>query len=66
MNAILSTSGWWVKAAPAVGPYPGTTFTTPGGKPASLMRAATANAVSGVCSAGFTITVHPKMCRKAK
>lgn len=49
-----------MRAAPAVGPYPGTTLTTPGGNPASLMRAATARAVSGVCSAGFRTIVHPE------
>lgn len=59
VKAILSTSGWCVSAAPAVGPYPGTTLTTPGGNPASLIRAATASAVRGVCSAGFRTIVHP-------
>ena len=34
VNAILLTSGWSTSAAPAVGPKPGTTFTTPGGNPA--------------------------------
>lgn len=60
VKATLSTSGWWVSAAPAVGPYPGITFTTPGGNPASLTKAATASAVNGVCSAGLTITVQPE------
>lgn len=30
----LSTSIWLARAAPAVGPYPETTFKTPGGRPA--------------------------------
>jgi len=59
VNATLSTSMWPLRAAPAVGPYPGTTFTTPSGMPASWARAATRRAVSGVCSAGFSTTVQP-------
>lgn len=59
VKAILSTWGWLVRAAPAVGPYPGMTFTTPGGKPASFTNAAIASAVSGVCSAGLMTRVHP-------
>jgi len=38
-------------AAPAVGPYPGTTLTTPLGNPASRAREATNSALRGVCSA---------------
>lgn len=34
VKAILSISMWWEMAEPAVWPYPGNTFTTPGGKPA--------------------------------
>lgn len=34
VKAILSTSMCSAIAIPAVGPYPGTKFTTPGGKPA--------------------------------
>jgi len=30
----LSTSIWLARAAPAVGPYPETTFRTPSGRPA--------------------------------
>src|SRR5262245_45820476 len=36
VKAILSTSRWPVSAAPAVGPKPGTTLTTPSGKPRFL------------------------------
>nr|AAX26378.1 unknown [Schistosoma japonicum] len=35
------------------------TLNTPGGKPASLNKAAKYNADNGVCSAGFNTTVHP-------
>lgn len=34
VKATLSISIWWEIAAPAVGPKPGTIFTTPGGNPA--------------------------------
>ena len=34
VKATLSTSSWEAMAAPAVGPNPGITLTTPGGKPA--------------------------------
>lgn len=41
VKEILLTSGWDDSAAPAVGPYPGTTFTTPGGNPAFKLRTLT-------------------------
>ncbi len=47
----LLMSRWFEIAAPAVGPYPGTTLTTPLGNPASRAREATNNALRGVCSA---------------
>ena len=34
VKATLSTFMWLAMAAPAVGPYPGMMFSTPGGKPA--------------------------------
>ena len=34
VKATLSMSMWLAMAAPAVGPNPGTMFTTPGGNPA--------------------------------
>lgn len=34
VKATLLTSMWLAMAAPAVGPNPGTMFTTPGGNPA--------------------------------
>lgn len=57
----LLISGCSAIAAPAVGPYPGITLITPAGKPASLLRAARYNAVKGVCSAGFKMSVQPKL-----
>ena len=59
VNATLLTSGWLTIAAPAVGPKPGITFTTPSGKPASFVNAATYSPVNGVCSASFITIVHP-------
>src|ERR1700751_5692591 len=59
VNAILSTPGCATSAAPAVSTNPLTIFTTPGGKPTSSNQFATPNAVSGVCSAGFSTHVQP-------
>lgn len=61
VKATLSISLWCEIAAPTEGPKPGTTLTTPGGKPASLINWAQYKAVKGVCSAGFKITVLPKI-----
>ncbi len=36
-----------------------TTLSTPAGRPASSASTASASAVSGVCSAGFSTTVQP-------
>ena len=41
------------------GSAPVTTSSTPGGMPACSASRASARAVSGVCSAGFTTTVQP-------
>src|ERR1035437_10004888 len=59
VKAILSTSGCDASAAPAVSPSPGTTSTTPSGKPASAINSANNSALSGVCSAGYNATVQP-------
>ena len=59
VNAILSTSGWAASASPAIAPGPGTTLTTPAGKPASMISSPSRSAVSGVCSAGLNTTVFP-------
>ena len=55
----FATSGCSTSRCPAVGPYPGTTFTTPGGKPTSVMSSATRSADIGVSSAGLSTTVFP-------
>ena len=59
VKAILSTSGCVISASPASVPMPDTMFTTPGGKPAWLIRLPRYSAVSGVCSAGLSTTVLP-------
>src|SRR5882757_9884844 len=59
VNATLSTPGCEARAAPAVSPKPGTTFTTPGGTPASRHSSARRSGVNGASSAGFSTTVHP-------
>ena len=60
VKAILSTPGCEARAAPAVGPNPGTTLSTPSGSPASAARRASSRLVMGVCSAGFRTTVLPQ------
>ena len=59
VKATLSTSPCAASAAPAVSPYPGTTFTTPSGTPASAISSASFSSVSGVCSAGLSTTQLP-------
>jgi hypothetical protein len=60
VNAILSTFGCSERREPASLPYPLTIFTTPGGKPASLISVARKRAPRGVCSAGLRTTVFPQ------
>jgi len=50
---------WEAMARPVIGPNPGTTLTTPGGKPAAAISSANFSAVNGVCSAGLRTTVLP-------
>ena len=59
VKAILSMSMCEEIAAPVVDPNPGTTFTTPGGKPASTMRSQRARRLRGVSSLGFRTIVQP-------
>src|SRR5579859_1670861 len=54
VSVILTTSGWADSASPAAVPRPATTFTTPGGKPASANSAAAASTEHDAVSAGFT------------
>ncbi len=58
VKAIFSTPGLSTSAAPVV-PSPVSTLTTPGGKPASSASSPSRRALSGVCSAGLSTTVHP-------
>ena len=59
VNPTLSTFGCDVSGAPHVSPNPVSTFSTPAGRPASSRIFGISSAVSGVCSAGLRITVHP-------
>ncbi len=59
VKATQSTSMWRPRAWPAVSPKPGSTFSTPSGTPASAASSAARIVVSGVCSAGLTITELP-------
>ncbi len=59
VNDIRRTSGCSGSAAPASVPYPVTTFTTPGGIPASSASLASSRQVSGASSAGLTTMVLP-------
>lgn len=51
MTPTLSTPLCAARAAPALGPKPGTTFSTPGGMPASSASCPILSPFSGVCSA---------------
>ena len=55
----LSTPGWRTSAAPAVSPRPGTTLTTPAGKPTSSMSFAIHSVDSDASSAGLRTTALP-------
>jgi hypothetical protein len=57
-EATLSTLGWAASAAPAVSSTPVKMLTTPSEKPASWVSCLRRNALSGVCSAGFS-TIEP-------
>jgi hypothetical protein len=59
VNAILSISKCVAMAAPASLPYPFKILTTPGGKPASLIKPAKYKILNGVCSAALRTTVLP-------
>ncbi|CAB5076783.1 unannotated protein [freshwater metagenome] len=59
VNEIREIPGWATSAAPASFPKPCTTLKTPSGKPASFAMSQRREALSGVHSAGFKITVSP-------
>ena len=58
-KAMALMAGCSVTARPAVSPMPCTTFSTPGGRPASVAISPSRCAVSGLHSAGLWTTVHP-------
>ena len=55
----MSTSPVSTSASPVAGVEPVTTFTTPGGNPASCMMRTNSTTASGFCEAGRTTTVLP-------
>ena len=59
VNAIRSTPGWPVSAAPASSPIPCTTLNAPSGSPASRVMSARSDAVSGAHSGGLATTLLP-------
>ena len=59
VKLTMSTSGESTAASPAATEAPLTTFTTPGGAPASSSASAIRYTDSGSCGAGFTTTVLP-------
>ena len=59
VNEITSTRGSSTSACPTVSPGPGTNDRTPVGRPASSRMATRCAAMTGDCSAGFTITGFP-------
>src|SRR5205807_8732897 len=56
-----ATSPCRTSASPASSPNPNTTFTTPGGRPASSRASTNRSAQSGVSSAGLSTAVLPAM-----
>ncbi len=59
VNATLATIGCSTSGAPASGPKPVTTLTTPGGKPASSNSFMNSSIDADVNSDGLTTTVLP-------
>src|SRR5688572_2646836 len=59
VNDIKSTSGCSASALPTIEPSPGTTFSTPGGSPASIASSANLSAELDAISDGLSTTVLP-------
>jgi hypothetical protein len=59
VNEMTWTSGLSTRAPPTSAPDPVTTFTVPGGKPASAMSSTRSVAQCGVSEAGLNTTVLP-------
>ena len=60
MNETRSTRGSSTSGIPASGPSPWTTFSTPGGSPASRQSRPSHHADTGVCSDGFSTEPLPQ------
>ncbi len=60
VNAIIRTLGCATSASPTAPPGPAITFSTPGGRPASVSASAIAWAVATESLAGFITTVLPQ------
>ncbi|MNX87722.1 hypothetical protein D3C86_1196560 [compost metagenome] len=58
VKASLAIRRLWARAAPASGPKPLTTLTTPGGN-RSAIRSSRCRMLTGVCSAGLRTTQLP-------
>ena len=59
VNEIAETSGWATIASPALPPLPCTIFSTPGGRPHSILISPSRAAVAGVSSLGLATTGLP-------
>src|SRR6202035_2382513 len=59
VKAMASTSMCDASALPAVGPWPGTTLNTPGGKPAASASSPSRIALSGDFSEGLSTSELP-------
>ena len=59
VKTILRTAGWSTRRWPTTDPFPGSTWNTPSGSPASRASSPIRIAVSGVRSAGLAITGLP-------
>ena len=66
VNTTLRTAGWVTKRSPTTEPLPGSTVSTPSGRPASSASSPSRIAVSGVSSAGLSTTVLPAASAGAK
>src|SRR5215212_2068186 len=60
VKAIASTPGWSTSALPTTLPFPGTTLSTPAGRPHSLAYSANLRRDSDVFEAGLMTTVLPQ------
>lgn len=59
VKAIFFTSGWRTNASPITEPLPGSTLSSPAGRPACSNSSASFSAISGVASAGLSTTALP-------